>query len=230
MSICIIPARGGSKRIARKNIKYFCGKPMIAWSIQAAQKSNIFSEILISTDDEEIATLAESFGAKSPFLRPSDLADDYATTGAVMAHACQWIKDEGIKSKFVCCLYPTAPFVQPSELKEALSIIETGNWKYVFTAGEYSSPIFRSFTQELNGGIKMLFPKNFETRSQDFENVYHDAGMFYFGSLDTWIKGDKVFDCSSFPLKIPSWRVQDIDTNDDWVRAEMLASLILKNN
>jgi pseudaminic acid cytidylyltransferase len=228
MSICIIPARGGSKRIPRKNIKDFCGKPMIAWSIEAAKKSNIFSKILVSTDDEEIASLAKSFGVEVPFLRPHDLADDYATTGAVMAHACQWIKDEGISSESVCCLYPTAPFVQPSDLKEALSLIETGNWKYVFTVGEYSSPIFRSFIQKPDGGIKMLFPENFETRSQDLENVYHDAGMFYFGSLGTWIERVKVFDSLSFPLKIPSWRVQDIDTKDDWVRAELVAASILK--
>jgi pseudaminic acid cytidylyltransferase len=228
MSICIIPARGGSKRIPRKNIKDFCGKPMIAWSIEAAQKSNIFSKILVSTDDDEIASLAKSFGVEVPFLRPHELSDDYATTGAVMAHACRWLIDEGIKPESVCCLYPTAPFVQPSDLKEALSIIESGNWKYVFTVGEYSSPIFRSFTREPDGGAKMLFPEHFETRSQDLDSVYHDAGMFYIGLLDAWIEGVRMFDSHSFPLKISEWRVQDIDTPEDWDRAEILAASILK--
>jgi len=228
VSICIIPARGGSKRIPRKNIKEFFGKPMIAWSIEAARKSHIFSKILVSTDDDEIASIAKAMGAEVPFLRPQELADDYASTGDVMAHACRWIMREGMESAVVCCLYPTAPFVQPSDLKEAISIMEAGNWKYVFTVGEYSSPIFRSFTQDSDGGIKMLFPECFETRSQDLDNVYHDAGMFYMGSLNTWISGVRMFDSHSFPLKIPMWRVQDIDTPEDWDRAELLAASIIK--
>lgn len=227
MSICIIPARGGSKRIPRKNVKEFCGKPMIAWPIEAAQKSNIFSKIMVSTDDEEIASIAKSMGVEVPFMRPQELADDYASTGDVMAHACRWIVDAGMAPEIICCLYPTAPFVQSSDLEQAQAIIATGNWKYVFTVGEHSSSIFRSFTQDPAGGVKMLFPEYFEIRSQDLETVYHDAGMFYMGMLDAWITGAKMFDRHAFPMKIPSWRVQDIDTPEDWDRAEFRAESIL---
>lgn len=228
MNICIIPARGGSKRIPRKNIKEFYGKPMISWSIKAAQESNIFGRILVSTDDEEIAYIARSMGVEVPFVRPQDLSDDYVPTGDVMAHACRWIMSEGMEEAIVCCLYPTAPFVQPSDLRLALKIMGTGNWEYVFTVGEYSSPVFRSFTQDPDGGVKMLFPEFFETRSQDLENVFYDAGMFYMGSVNTWIAGSKMFANHSFPIKIPIWRVQDIDTPEDWDRAELLAKSILR--
>lgn len=227
MTICVIPARGGSKRIPRKNIKDFHGKPMIAWSIEAAQKASIFSKIIVSTDDNEIADIAKKMGAEVPFVRPRGLSDDYATTGDVMSHACKWMTDNGIKPTVVCCLYPTAPFVEASDLIEGLRLMSSGNWKYVFSVGEYSSPVFRSFEQDATCGVKMLFPEYFETRSQDLPNVYHDAGMFYMGSLNTWIRGVKIFDKHSFPLKIPQWRVQDIDTPDDWDRAEILAASIL---
>lgn len=227
MSICVIPARGGSKRIPRKNIKEFFGKPMIAWSIEAAKNSGIFSKILVSTDDDEITYIAKSFGAEVPFLRPKELADDYTPTGDVMCHACKWIMDQGFDTSIVCCLYPTAPFVKPSDFNKAFCEIKSGNWEYVFTVGEFSSSIFRSFTQEPNGGVQMLFPEYFETRSQDLDNVYHDAGMFYMGYLDSWIKGSRMFGSSSFPLKIPSWRVLDIDSKEDWERAELLAPLII---
>jgi pseudaminic acid cytidylyltransferase len=223
----VIPARGGSKRIPRKNIKDFHGKPMIAWSIEAAQKASIFSKIIVSTDDNEIADIAKKMGAEVPFVRPRGLSDDYATTGDVMSHACKWMTDNGIKPTVVCCLYPTAPFVEASDLIEGLRLMSSGNWKYVFSVGEYSSPVFRSFEQDATCGVKMLFPEYFETRSQDLPNVYHDAGMFYMGSLNTWIRGVKIFDKHSFPLKIPQWRVQDIDTPDDWDRAEILAASIL---
>jgi pseudaminic acid cytidylyltransferase len=227
LTICVIPARGGSKRIPRKNIKDFHGKPMIAWSIEAAQKASIFSKIIVSTDDNEIADIAKKMGAEVPFVRPRGLSDDYATTGDVMSHACKWMTDNGIKPTVVCCLYPTAPFVEASDLIEGLRLMSSGNWKYVFSVGEYSSPVFRSFEQDATCGVKMLFPEYFETRSQDLPNVYHDAGMFYMGSLNTWIRGVKIFDKHSFPLKIPQWRVQDIDTPDDWDRAEILAASIL---
>ena len=229
MTICIIPARGGSKRIPKKNIKKFFGRPMIAWSIEAAQKSKIFSRIIVSTDDDEIAAIANSLGADVPFMRPQELADDYTSTGDVMAHACRWIVDEGMSPEVICCLYPTAPFIQSSDLEQALAIMATGNWEYVFTVGEYASPVFRSFTQDPAGGVKMLFPECFETRSQDLDNVYHDAGMFYMGMLDAWIMGARVLDKHAIPMKIPSWRVQDIDTPEDWRRAELMYQVLMKN-
>ena len=227
MSICVIPARGGSKRIPRKNIKTFCGKPMITWSIEAAQKSNIFSQIIVSTDDNEIATLAKSMGADVPFIQPREFADDFTPTGDVMAHACRWMMGEGMSPSLICCLYPTAPFVKPSDLEQAAAIMATGNWKYVFTVSEYSSPVFRSFTQDPGGGVSMLFPEHFDTRSQDLPSVYHDAGMFCMGTLDAWVKRFRVFGEYAYPMKIPSCRVQDIDTPEDWDRAEILAKTIL---
>lgn len=226
MKICVIPARGGSKRIPRKNIKDFLGKPMIAWSIEAAQKASIFSKIIVSTDDNEIANVAKKMGAEVPFIRPDSLSDDYSTTGDVMSHACKWMKDNEIKPTVVCCLYPTAPLIEASDLVEGLRVMSLGNWKYVFSVCEYSSPVFRSFEQEVNGGIKMLFPENFSTRSQDLPSVFHDAGMFYIGTFDSWITGLPVFGNYTFPLKIPSFRVKDIDTPEDWLIAELLAKAI----
>ena len=227
MTICVIPARGGSKRIPRKNIKDFHGKPMIAWSIEAARKSSIFSKIIVSTDDNEIADIAKKMGAEVPFVRPRGLSDDYATTGDVMSHACKWMTDNGIKPAVVCCLYPTAPFVEASDLIEGLRLMSSGNWKYVFSVGEYSSPVFRSFEQAASGGVKMLFPENFSTRSQDLPSVFHDAGMFYMGTSDDWITGLPIFGEYAFPIKIPSCRVQDIDTHEDWLRAEIMAQHLL---
>ena len=229
MTICVIPARGGSKRIPRKNIKEFHGKPMIAWSIEAAQKANIFSKILVSTDDDEIAHIAKSMGAEVPFLRPKELSDDYATTGNVMSHASQWMIQAGLTSDVICCLYPTAPFVQSSDLVEAHRIIISEDWQYVFSVCEYSSPVFRSFEKNANGGIRMLFPECFETRSQDLPNVFHDSGMFYMGTLDAWSTGLPAFGEYSFPIIIPSWRVQDIDTPEDWKRAELMYQALKKS-
>lgn len=229
MTICIIPARGGSKRIPRKNIKLFCGKPMIAWSIQAAENANIFSKIVVSTDDSEIAAIAKAMGAEVPFIRPEKLSDDFTTTGEVMSHACEWIMDMRLKSSVVCCLYPTAPFLQPADLTEAHRVISSGDWNYVFSVGEFRSSVHRAFEQNSKDGIKMLFPENISTRTQDLAKVYHDAGMFYMGALEAWTAGTPIFNKHSFPIKIPSWRVQDIDTHDDWVRAELMAAKLLKD-
>ncbi|MFT5211950.1 MAG: pseudaminic acid cytidylyltransferase [Flavobacterium sp.] len=227
MAICVIPARGGSKRIPRKNIKGFHGKPMIQWSIEAAKASNVFDNIIVSTDDDEIGQIAESLGALVPFKRPLDLSDDYTNTTDVIAHASNWSKNEGLDSAVVCCLYATAPFVQPSDLAEAYRIISTEDWQYVFSVGEYSSPILRSFEQEKSGGVKMFFPEYFETRSQDLPAAFFDAGMFYMATSNAWINNLRVFDEHSFPLKIPSWRIQDIDTPEDWERAEEMAKFVL---
>jgi N-acylneuraminate cytidylyltransferase len=222
MSLCVIPARGGSKRIPRKNIKAFHGKPMIAWSIEAAQKSKVFDEIIVSTDDEEIADIARSYGASVPFMRPENLSNDHANTTAVMAHSCEWADQAGLNCDVVCCLYATSPFVRPDDLVDAHKIIRLAGWQYVFSASEYSSPIFRSFEQMANGGVKMFFPEHFETRSQDLPEALFDAGMFYMARPGAWRNNLRLFDEHSFPLRIPGWRVQDIDTPADWDRAERL--------
>lgn len=226
MTICIIPARGGSKRIPRKNIKDFNGKPMIQWSIEAAVTSKIFKHIIVSTDDNEIADIAKSCGAEVPFMRPKELSDDYTNTTDVISHATKWAMSSGIDFSNVCCLYATSPFVLPSDLKEANKIISSGNWQYVFSASEFSSPIFRSFEQIKNGGVRMFYPENFEKRSQDLPKALFDAGMFYMAKSEAWLKGLKIFDEHSFPLLIPSWRVQDIDTNEDWERAVLMAKIM----
>lgn len=222
MKIAVIPARGGSKRIPRKNIKDFCGKPMIAWSIEAAKASGLFDRITVSTDDAEIAEIAKQWGAEVPFMRPGELSDDYAGTTEVVAHATQWALDQGLDVDAVCCIYATAPFVQADDLKRGWEALESGDWAYAFTVTDFAAPIFRSFKQTADGGIEMFFPEHFSTRSQDLPTALHDAGQFYWGRPAAWIEGKRIFDRHSIPVAIPRWRVQDIDTPEDWFRAELV--------
>ncbi len=227
MKIAVIPARGGSKRIPRKNIKDFCGKPMIAWSIEAAKTSGLFDRIIVSTDDAEIAEVAKQWGVAVPFIRPEELSNDFAGTTEVIGHATQWALDQGFDVIAVCCIYATAPFVQVADLKRGWEALESGDWAYAFTVTEFAAPIFRSFKQIAEGGIEMFFPEHFATRSQDLPTALHDAGQFYWGRPTTWIEGKRIFDRHSKPIVIPRWRVQDIDTLEDWERAEILASIIM---
>jgi len=227
MKIAVIPARGGSKRIPRKNIKLFCGKPMIAWSIQTAKSSGLFDRIIVSTDSNEIADVARQWGAEVPFMRPAQLADDYTGTTPVIAHTTQWALNHGLDVTAVCCIYATAPFIRIDDLELGWNLLNSGNWDYTFAATDFAAPIFRSFTQATDGGIEMFFPEHFETRSQDFPRAMHDAGQFYWGRPLAWLEGRRVFDRFSKPLLIPRWRVQDIDTADDWQRGELLASAII---
>jgi pseudaminic acid cytidylyltransferase len=226
VTICVIPARGGSKRIPKKNIKTFFGKPMIQWSIEAAQQSNIFDQIIVSTDDEVIADISKDLGVLVPFKRSKELSDDYTNTTDVIADAANWAKGADLDAEIVCCLYATAPFVRAADLIAAHEVISGSDWEYVFSVAEYSSPIFRSFRQSKNQGVEMFFPQHFESRSQDLPQALFDAGMFYMGKSEAWIQGLRIFENHSFPLKIPSWRVQDIDTPEDWVRAEQMAKYI----
>ncbi len=228
IKIAVIPARGGSKRIPRKNIKPFFGKPMIAWSIEAAKATRIFDHIIVSTDDDEIAEIGRQYGAEVPFTRPSELSDDYTGTTEVIAHATQWFINKGLSVNAVCCIYATAPFVQASDIKKALKEFESDNWLYAFSATDFAAPIFRSFEIDSNGGTKMFFPEHFETRSQDLPDAMHDAGQFYWGKANAWIKGKRIFDSHSKPVLIPRWRVQDIDTEADWERAQHLAESIIR--
>lgn len=227
MRIAVIPARGGSKRIPRKNIKPFCGKPMIAWSIEAAKSSGLFERIIVSTDDAEIAEVARLWGAEVPFMRPQELSDDYAGTTEVIAHATQWALAQGLDVAAVCCIYATAPFVQTDDLKRGWDALNSGDWDYAFTVTDFAAPIFRSFKQTDEGGIEMFFPEHFATRSQDLPIALHDAGQFYWGRPTAWLEGKRIFDQSSRPVLIPRWRVQDIDTQDDWERAEILVPVIM---
>jgi pseudaminic acid cytidylyltransferase len=229
MRLAIIPARGGSKRIPRKNIKMFGGKPMIAWSIDAAKDSKLFDRIIVTTDDEEIAEVATQWGAEIPFIRPPELSDDHAGTTEVIAHATQWALSQGWPVTEVCCIYATAPFVQVDDLKQGLDLLEAGDWEYAFSATDYAAPIFRSFKQDSNGGIEMFYPEHFLTRSQDLPITLHDAGQFYWGKLSAWLERKQVFNKYSTPIIIPRWRVQDIDTPEDWKRAELMYQVLMKN-
>ncbi|MEC4747775.1 pseudaminic acid cytidylyltransferase [Methylomicrobium sp. Wu6] len=229
MNIAVIPARGGSKRIPRKNIKPFCGKPMIAWSIEAAKASGLFERIIVSTDDADIAETAIRWGAEIPFMRPEELSNDYAGTTPVVAHATQWVLDQGFSLEAVCCIYATAPFVQKDDLIQGWEALRSGDWDYAFTATDFAAPIFRSFKQTAEGGIEMFFPEHFVTRSQDLPVALHDAGQFYWGRSASWLESRRIFDRRSKPVMIPRWRVQDIDTQDDWERAEILAPIIMQH-
>ncbi len=227
MKVAVIPARGGSKRIPRKNIKEFCGKPMIAWSIEVAKASGLFEHIIVSTDDAEIADLAKQWGAEVPFLRPAELSDDYAGTTEVIAHAARWSIEQGWKVSAICCIYATAPFVEMDDLKQGLSLLESGSWDYTFSATDFAAPIFRAFRQLPEGGVEMFFPEHFTTRSQDLPHTLHDAGQFYWGSPQAWMNSKPIFDQHSASVVIPRWRVQDIDNYDDWIRAELIHNQLM---
>ena len=226
MSICLIPARGGSKRIPRKNIREFCGKPMIAWSIDAAKKSECFDHILVSTDDKEIAEIAVSYGAEVPFLRPEKLADDTTSTQAVISHALSWMEENNWDCKSLCCLYATAPFVQPKDLKRSREMLKTSRpGTVVYTATTFPFPIQRAVYIDDEGYSKMFQAEYFSSRSQDLKEAYHDAGQFYLADPQTWISTTNLFE-GMHPLILPRWRVQDIDTEEDWERAELLHQVL----
>lgn len=225
MKLAVIPARGESKRIPRKNIRPFRGKPMIAWSIEAARNSNVFDRIMVSTDDPEIAEVARDWGADVPFMRPTSLSDDYAGTTAVMAHAVAFAGRQGVDfadpASAVCCIYATAPMLRPFDIAEGLQRLQSGAYAYVFSACEYASPIFRSF-RLTERGVEMFFPEKFAVRSQDLPVALHDAGQFYWGLPSAWLEETVIFAPHSSALVIPPWRVQDIDNQDDWKRAELM--------
>ncbi|MGP8291667.1 pseudaminic acid cytidylyltransferase [Vreelandella zhanjiangensis] len=222
MNIAIIPARGGSKRIPRKNIRHFCGKPMIAWSVEAALQSGCFDRVIVSTDDDEIARAAVEFGAEAPFKRPAELSDDYSGTLPVMANAIDWLKRNDCHPKAVCCLYATAPFVRAADLQAGLKALWDKNADYAFSVTSYAFPIQRALRMTAQGKVDMFQPEHFNTRSQDLEEAWHDAGQFYWGRVEVWLNELPMFSQHSVPVKLPRHRVQDIDTLEDWERAEWL--------
>jgi pseudaminic acid cytidylyltransferase len=224
MKIAVIPARGGSKRIPRKNIKVFCGKPMIAWSISAALDSGLFDQVVVSTDDEEIAEIARRYGAVTPFMRPLNLADDLTPTVPVIAHAVEACRQLGWEVDYACCIYPCAPTVQGSDLRDAFALIQERNAHFVFPVTEYAHPIQRALRQRADGSMQFFSPEFEMTRTQDLETTYHDAGQFYWGSADAWAAHRKMH-TDGLGMPIPNWRVVDIDTEDDWIRAEMLQKM-----
>jgi len=225
-TVAIIPARGGSKRIPRKNIKAFCGKPMIAWSIEAALESGCFDRVIVSTDDEEIAAVARQHGAETPFMRPAKLSDDYTGTIPVIRHAVEWLADNGYAVSQACCIYATAPFVAPEDLKRGQQLLESEACSYAFSVTSYAFPIQRAIRITGGGRVAMFNPEHFGARSQDLEEAWHDAGQFYWGTAQAWTQERPIFSEDAAPVTLPRHRVQDIDTPEDWVRAEWLFKAI----
>jgi pseudaminic acid cytidylyltransferase len=222
MKIAVIPARGGSKRIPRKNIKLFCGKPIIAWSIEAAQTSGLFDHIIVSTDDVEISAIAKQYGAQVPFVRPAVISDDYVGTGVVVKHAVEWAIKNLQKVEYICTIYATAPFILPSDLRRGLELLEEHKCQIVFTVTSFPFPIQRAIKLTENGRVAMFQPEHYSTRSQDLEPAYHDAGQFYWARTDAVINDVPTFSDAAVPLILPRSQVQDIDTIEDWQRAEMM--------
>ncbi|MDF1882106.1 pseudaminic acid cytidylyltransferase [Sulfurimonas sp. MAG313] len=228
MVVAIIPARGGSKRIPKKNIKLFCGKPLIAYSIEVAFESQLFDKIIVTTDDKEIANIAKEYGAEVPFIRPKELSNDFIGTGEVVKHTIDYLKAQGHPIKFVCTLYATAPLLQKKYLQEAFSKLKNSNAHQVLCATTMPFPIQRTFKRTQEGRCKMFYPEHFYTRSQDLEEAYQDAGQFYWENLDIE-PSDIPFGKDSIPIIIPRHLVQDIDTPEDFLRAELMYKAIYQS-
>lgn len=222
MRVAIIPARGGSKRTPRKNIREFCGKPMIAWSIEAARASSCFDRVIVSTDYDEIAAMAEQNGAEAPFRRPAELADDHTGTVPVIAHAIEWLHARGETPGAVCCLYATAPFVRPDDIRRGREALESADADYAFSVTSYAFPIQRALRITDAGRVSMFHPEYANARSQDLEEAWHDAAQFYWGRSEAWLSGKPIMTSDAVPIPLPRERVQDIDTPEDWRRAEWL--------
>ncbi|NQY05412.1 MAG: pseudaminic acid cytidylyltransferase [Flavobacteriaceae bacterium] len=224
--LAIIPARGGSKRIPDKNSKLFSGKPIITYSIEAAVSSGLFDEVMVSTDDEKIATIAKEYGAKVPFFRSEKNADDFATLADVVTEVLASYQE--LKQSFdtICCLLPTAPFVTPEKLQESLSVYTEGNYDSVFPVLEFSYPIQRGL-RITKGKVSMINPKHELTRSQDLELCYHDSGQFYWLKTQAFLQDKKFFTKNSGTLIISELEAQDIDTATDWKLAELKYNLMI---
>ncbi len=219
--IAIIPARGGSKRIPRKNIKNFLGQPIIKYSIDAALQTNIFDEVMVSTDDQEIAEIARKYGAKVPFLRSKKNSDDYATTADVIVEVLLEYKKRGKEYDYAFCIYPAAPFVTSEKLLNACKIIKKTDADAAVPVTRFSYPIQRGLKINNDGTIVMIWPKNRNTRSQDLMPTYHDAGQYSVVKVKTFLAEKKSFTKNTVPIIIPESEVQDIDTEEDWKLTEM---------
>lgn len=225
MNIAVIPARGGSKRIPRKNIKSFAGKPMIAYAIQTALESGLFDRVIVTTDDDEIANVSKKYGAEVPFSRPIELADDHTPTVPVIAHAIEACEALGWDISAVCCIYACVPFIQSDDLRGAFALLEQENDGYAFPVTEFSSAIQRALKRDRTGAVRPFFPEYELVRTQDLETAYHDAGQFYWGWRESWFKYSRIHSHGT-GLIIPNWRVVDIDTTGDWLRAELFHKAI----
>jgi N-acylneuraminate cytidylyltransferase len=228
-TIAIIPARSGSKRIPNKNIKLFFGKPIIAYSINTACASGLFERVIVSTDSPEIARISTMYGAEVPFLRPKELSDDHTPIRPVVNHAINMIAAANEPPEFICCLYATAPFLQPEDLKAAFKILNKTQCDFVISVTRFSSPIQRALKLNDNGRVEMFCPEYFQKRSQDLECAYHDAGQFNFGRTKAFLNDVPTFSNASVPFIIPRYRSEDIDSLEDWYRAEILFEILQRN-
>ena len=222
MKIAVIPARGGSKRIPRKNIRPFAGQPMVGYAIGAAWRSGLFDHVLVSTDDDEIAEIAREYGAELPFRRPPELADDLTPTVPVIAHAIRACQALGWDVAETCCIYPSVPFVRADDIRSALELLQVrGGVGYTFPVTGFPSPIQRALRRTPDGTVAPFHPEYVNTRTQDLEPAFHDAGQFYWAQARTWLDGLSIHGHGA-AIVLPEWRVVDIDTADDWARAEAL--------
>jgi pseudaminic acid cytidylyltransferase len=226
MNICVIPARSGSKRIPRKNIKEFNGKPIIAYSIEAALKSNCFSQVIVSTDDAEISEVAKKYGANVPFVRPDELSNDYVGTLPVIKHTIEWLEDKNNYIENVCCLYATAPFVQSKIISNAYKQLKKSRADYCFSVTSFAFPIQRAIRILHGDKVNMFYPEYFNTRSQDLDEAFHDAGQFYWGKAQAFKAELPIFSEVSSPYFLPRHLVQDIDNIEDWIRAEVMFKVL----
>lgn len=222
MIVAIIPARGGSKRIPAKNIKPFAGRPIIAYSIETALSSGLFQRVIVSTDSEEIAAVARSYGAETPFIRPSALADDFTPTADVVLQALDWLTDHDEPATQACCLYATAPFVQASALRQGLDLLQHSGAASVFTVTTYPASIYRALKIEPDGRLAMVWPEHELTRSNDLPETFHDAGQFYWLDARRFALEKRIYSADSRPIVLPRYLVQDIDTPEDWLMAEAM--------
>ena len=219
-ALAIIPARGGSKRLPRKNVRLFLGKPIIAYPIQVALQSNLFAEVMVSTDDEEVARIAQEYGATIPFFRSPETANDYAGISEVLIEVIQCYAAKGRHFGTVCCLLPTAPLITQGDLSAALEKLNAGGYDSVFPVSRFQYPIWRSLKME-GDRVLMNWPENYHKRSQDLPPAFHDCGQFYWVQTDRFLAARRVFTENSGAIELPGIRVQDIDTEDDWRLCEL---------
>ena len=222
MRVAIIPARGGSKRIRDKNIKNFLGTPIIGRVIENLKNSEIFDRIIVSTDSEDISRISLQFGAEVPFLRPQELSDDFVGTSEVIAHAINKLHLLNEGDSQICCVYPTSILMNSNDLVNSLNLLQKNNWQYVFTATQPNSSPFRSFKKSESGGVEMLFPNYWESRSQDLPSCFVDAGFLYWATAKTWVKAEPIFNFNSTFIEIPEIRAIHINTEEDWLLAESI--------
>lgn len=228
-SIAIIPARGGSKRISRKNVRNLGGKPAIAYPIELAIRSKIFERVIVSTDDPEIADISRKFGAEVPFIRSPELSDDFAITIDVISDAVMQLRESGLVFEYVCCLYPVTPLLKQHRVLESLAILQQGDWDYVFPAIEFSSPIERGFKKSKSGLIEFRFPEFANSRTQDIPRTFHDSGQFYFGKAEAWLSKKPVLNGNSTFIELDKNETLDIDDLEDWALVEHLVNLKARN-